>query len=317
MPTDAIFLARCRTLHMQQAPTPSSVSSIAAVWTRQHRILHEEIISTGTQVPFIPQADTLYLNRPVNKSQWPHPFPARMVVGQVGDRSEDIGSPIPLDIQAGPLSLYEKVGHINMWQGRCFITLKWASSQDGFIAAVDDTGHGLPTPLTGSEVKALVHQWRAQHQAIMVGRRTAEIDNPSLNTRLAPGPSPTRLVWDRRNSLPKGLRLFTDGGQTLVMTQNVASTHGAVRFIQPPQWTDLKRLAEWWYQELGICNLFVEGGSFLLQQFLEQGCFDAVHRFVAPKELGQGVPEPNWEPHVALFPPKKVGQDLHYLGKSA
>lgn len=78
---------------------------------------------------------------------------------------------------------------------RPYITLKWAESADGFIdrrrQSRDD---GEAVHFSTAWTQTLVHRLRATHEAIIVGRRTWELDQPSLTTRMWPGKSPERLI---------------------------------------------------------------------------------------------------------------------------
>ena len=89
---------------------------------------------------------------------------------------------------------------------RPFITLKWAESADQFIdiERIDGNPVLLSSPLTSM----LVHKIRAENTAIMVGRRTALLDNPSLTVRNWYGRNPIRIVLDRNLSLPNDLQIF-------------------------------------------------------------------------------------------------------------
>ena len=101
---------------------------------------------------------------------------------------------------------------------RPYITLKWAESADGFIdrrrqSAADGPAVRFSTPWT----QMLVHRLRANHEAILVGHRTWELDQPSLTTRFWPGKNPERIVLSRGESLiPPVQSLLVEGGaQTL------------------------------------------------------------------------------------------------------
>ena len=99
---------------------------------------------------------------------------------------------------------------------RPYITLKWAESADGFIDIIRQDGKPviLSTPLTALHA----HKLRAENQAILVGRKTALLDNPSLSTRHWYGRHPLRLVIDKDLSLPSGLHLFDGSLPTVVFT---------------------------------------------------------------------------------------------------
>lgn len=150
---------------------------------------------------------------------------------------------------------------------RPLVTLKWAQSSDGYIAR-----EGEQTLISTPTTSALVHRLRATHQAILVGARTALIDDPSLTTRLWPGPSPLRVVLAREGSLPKSLRLFTDGAPTEVC---------------PPD--DLPALMSHLYAR-GIQTLLVEGGARTHQRFIDAGLWDKAVVELSPQTLGGGTP---------------------------
>ena len=123
-------------------------------------------------------------------------------------------------------------------QQRPFVTLKWAESEDGFI-----DGH-----ISNTYTQMICHKRRAEHQAILVGRKTFEIDNPSLNVREWFGSSPKRYVASSQLlTLPEGYHM--------IQTNNVAGI--------------LKRL----YED-GIQTVLVEGGADLLQSFIDSGLWD-------------------------------------------
>ena len=165
---------------------------------------------------------------------------------------------------------------------RPYVILKWAQTADGYIDVQRDGGTPLviSTPLT----KQLVHQQRAENMAIMVGTRTALLDNPRLlNTRWS-GRHPIRICLDRHNVLPADSRIFSDDAPTIVYRDNT----------------------DWQYiiQDLAqrnISSVLVEGGATLLQHILDSGIYDEVHievsRFTMSQLAGSdqvGVAAPNY-----------------------
>ena len=98
---------------------------------------------------------------------------------------------------------------------RPYVTLKWAQSANGYIAARESGRTHISTPMTQMNS----HRLRAMNDAILVGRRTAECDNPSLTTRSWVGENPLRIVLDRHASLPADLALFNGEAPTLAVTE--------------------------------------------------------------------------------------------------
>ncbi len=99
----------------------------------------------------------------------------------------------------------------NILHERPYIILKWAETADGFLGKIDEQ-----TPISNELSKRLVHKWRSECDGIMIGRKTAETDNPKLNNRYYFGKSPVRIVLDRTNRLDSSLHLFDNTLKTFV-----------------------------------------------------------------------------------------------------
>ena len=174
---------------------------------------------------------------------------------------------------------------------RPFITLKWAQSADGFIDRKRSDGE--PVKLSSPRSLISVHKLRAEHMAIMVGRRTALLDNPTLNVRHWTGKNPVRVVLDRMLSLPSNLNLFDGSIRTLVFTEKEKATRPNVEYC-PIDFSQnvLPQVLEKLYQEQ-LQSLLVEGGSRLLQSFIDANLWDEIHIEQCPVQLGDGVHAPS------------------------
>lgn len=174
---------------------------------------------------------------------------------------------------------------------RPYVTLKWAESADGYMDVLRQDGQPvvLSTPLSS----VYVHRQRTEYKAILVGTRTALLDNPSLTARHWYGEQPLRLVIDRQLSLPQGLHLFDGSVPTCVFTEKEAVP--ALRGVAYRQldFTHevLPQLLRYLY-ERKLQSLLVEGGSCLLQSFLDGGWWDEMFVEHASVTLGGGVPSP-------------------------
>ena len=122
--------------------------------------------------------------------------------------------------------------------------------------------------------QTLVHRLRARSGAILVGTNTALQDNPTLTTRLWPGPNPLRLTIDRNGILPPTLHLKDNSTPTVIYS------HESIEEI----------LADLYAR--GIQSLLVEGGAKLLQSFIDKGLWDEARIETAPLCLGQGTKAP-------------------------
>lgn len=153
---------------------------------------------------------------------------------------------------------------------RPYIILKWAQTADGYIA-----GDGSKRILISHEfTNRLVHRWRSEEAAIMVGTRTALLDNPQLTTRLWPGPSPVRLVIDMNLRLPSSLKIFDGSVKTIVFNAIREDEKSNLTFIKLDKEKQLvPQLMDVLYK-MSIQSVLVEGGATLLQTFIETGVWD-------------------------------------------
>lgn len=182
---------------------------------------------------------------------------------------------------------------------RPFFALKWAQSSDGFIDKLRSSSTEPPQVFSSPLRQRSVHRSRMQHDAILIGYRTALLDNPSLTNRLWYGANPTRVILDLALMLPRGLRLFTDGlAPTWVLhyseegAQPDAGALGCVRYLALDRSKPLAvAVSECLYRE-GVQSVFVEGGAKTLEAFLEAELADSLEREIAPIRLGSGVSAP-------------------------
>ncbi len=173
---------------------------------------------------------------------------------------------------------------------RPFITLKWAESADHFIDI--ERTDGKPVILSSPLSSMLVHKKRAEADAIMVGRRTALLDNPSLTVRNWYGHNPIRIVLDRTLSLPKDLQIFDGDIPTLIFTEKEYPAERNITYITIDfSHNPLMQIMEELYQRK-IQSLLVEGGSQLLQSFIDNDLWDEVFIEKCPSKLYSGVKAP-------------------------
>lgn len=177
-------------------------------------------------------------------------------------------------------------------RGRPWVVLKWAESADGFLAGPD----GAPVAITSEATRRLVHRWRTEEAAILVGAGTALADNPRLDARHWPGgPAPRRVVLTGRRALPPTLLLHApDPSGEPTLFYSVAGHAGQLANEQVPAQTvpSLPALLA----DLRTHNLhsvLVEGGATVLRAFLAADLWDEVRVLRNPAlRLGAGVPAP-------------------------
>lgn len=190
---------------------------------------------------------------------------------------------------------------------RPFITLKWAQSADGYMDVIRESGK--PVVLSSSYTQMITHKRRAEHQAIMVGTRTALLDNPSLSVRSWSGPQPLRVVVDRQLELPRHLHLFDGTQPTLVITEKKDPVVGCSTFQANFSHSILPQLMEELLRR-NIQSLLVEGGATLLQSFLDEDMWDEAYVEHCPQVLGRGIMSPT------LIIPKKTSKKKLIMGRN-
>lgn len=177
---------------------------------------------------------------------------------------------------------------------RPYIILKWAQTADGFIDIVrNEDGLEKPLQITSEESKALVHQWRNEEQAIMVGKRTALLDNPKLTARTGNKKNPLRIVTDRQLSIPPHYFLMDKSTPTLVFTAADATSENNLEYVKL-DFDDplLPQILNTLYQK-NILSVIVEGGTKLINSFIHQHLWDEARVFIAEKKIEQeGVNAP-------------------------
>jgi len=172
---------------------------------------------------------------------------------------------------------------------RPYITLKWAETHDGFIGKKT----GEPLWISNALSRKLVHKWRATQQAIMVGARTALLDNPQLNTRNWTGPDPVRIIIDKNLSLPRNLQVFDGRQPTLIYNLLKNESEPNLEFIKLDAEGDLlPALLNDLYQRQ-LQSLLIEGGTNLLNQFITANLWNQALVFKSNQVLKEGIPAPS------------------------
>lgn len=183
---------------------------------------------------------------------------------------------------------------------RPYIILKWAETADGFVAPKTKNSKN-PFWISGNQSRQLVHQWRAEEQAILVGGKTVLEDNPSLTTRYVNGKNPIRIVIDKYNNLPQNSSVFNGEAKTLHLTFEILNSTKPIA----------KQICDHLYLE-NISSLIVEGGPKTLQYFIDEELWDEARIFKSNSVLGSGIEVPKFEKNSAYR--TLIGEDtLHYF----
>ena len=200
--------------------------------------------------------------------------------------------------------------------GRPYIILKWAESADGFIDI--NRTNGTAALLSTSHTAMLVHKKRAEADAILVGTRTAMLDNPSLNVRHWYGNNPLRIVPDKHLTLKPSLHLFDGTIPTLVYTFKESSGSEQVEYVTLNPKQDLLPQVMADLHQRRIQTLLVEGGSQLLQSFIDNNLWDEIFVEKSQTQLMAGVKSPEIDERNRYLIEKNFGiYTFHYANENA
>ncbi len=174
---------------------------------------------------------------------------------------------------------------------RPYIILKMAVSSNGNFAPQDRSQFWI----TQAASKRLVHRWRSEADAILIGTTTALMDDPQLDNRHYFGKSPLRIVLDRKLNLPSGLKVFSDGKKTLIVSEQIPENpiSEQVQYLQLPFdasfWEKLMHIL-WVEYKLGV--VLIEGGAKILESVIAAQMWDEARVLVGQNILEDGIPAP-------------------------
>jgi diaminohydroxyphosphoribosylaminopyrimidine deaminase/5-amino-6-(5-phosphoribosylamino)uracil reductase len=232
-----------------------------------------------------------------------HKIP-NVVVGTVDPNEKVAGRGIKKIIEAGANVivgvLQEECNELNKrfftyhQKKRPYIILKWAESQDGFLAPEKtEYQDRKPVWITNPYSRQLVHKWRSEEQAILVGTQTVIEDNPKLNVRDWSGNNPVRIVLDQNNRIPEDSFIFDNSVKTIVITKSeIVSekenlTFEAIDFTQ----NIIPQILEVLHQNQ-IQSILIEGGLKTLQTFIDEDIWDEARIFKGKSSFGNGTKAP-------------------------
>lgn len=178
---------------------------------------------------------------------------------------------------------------------RPYFLLKWAITADGFISKIPYPKNREENFITRREAQEYVHGIRADVMGIFVGKNTVLNDNPHLTTRLVKGKNPVRIFTDRNLEVPGNFNVYNDEAPTLVFNSLKDEEKGNIRYIKLDFGTNiLPQINEKLYQ-MQIQSVLVEGGAFLVNEFMKNDLWDEVLVFQNPDlHFSQGVKAPEF-----------------------
>jgi len=178
---------------------------------------------------------------------------------------------------------------------RPYIILKWAQTKDNFIDLSDRLPEKPFVWISNELLKTLVHKWRSEEQAILIGSKTAIKDNPELTTRNWPGKSPIRLVINRNANLPETLKIFDNKVKTIIFNEKFDSINGNLEYKKVDFGKNLLKDILRYLYDIEIQSIIVEGGAITLKNFIEEELWDEARVIIGNKYFYNGIKAPYLE----------------------
>ncbi|TDQ11671.1 bifunctional diaminohydroxyphosphoribosylaminopyrimidine deaminase/5-amino-6-(5-phosphoribosylamino)uracil reductase RibD [Pedobacter metabolipauper] len=172
---------------------------------------------------------------------------------------------------------------------RPYIILKWATTANGFFAPKNTIQQWISGPLS----KKLVHKWRTEEDAILIGKQTAIADDPQLSAREWPGKNPIRIVIDRNLQVPLTAKIYNDAAKTVIINEIKSAVEGNIQYLQMEdmQYYLPQKIAFQLYL-MDIQSVIIEGGANILNQFISGGLWDEARVFTSGTSWEDGMASP-------------------------
>jgi diaminohydroxyphosphoribosylaminopyrimidine deaminase / 5-amino-6-(5-phosphoribosylamino)uracil reductase len=173
---------------------------------------------------------------------------------------------------------------------RPFIILKWAETVDGFIDKNRNSSTSGINWITQAETQTLVHKWRSEEHAILVGTTTAINDNPSLTVRNTKGENPIRVLIDRNLKVKIEAAIYNAESRTIILNAVKSEEKGNLKFIQLDDFS-IKSIVNTLYEEK-IQSIIIEGGEKTIQHFIDESLWDEARVLVGKISFKEGLKAP-------------------------
>ncbi len=179
-------------------------------------------------------------------------------------------------------------------QHRPYVILKWAETKDGFIDVLRPMDENQPPRwITNKFCKQLVHKWRSEEDAFMIGKHTAIKDNPQLTVREWSGRNPKRIITDYDNNLPHDLSVFDKSAESIVLNGVENKTIENIKHLKISSRTEnISEILHLLYEE-NVQSLVVEGGSELFKHFINKALWDEARIFTGNHYFRSGIKAPD------------------------
>jgi len=219
-----------------------------------------------------------------------------LVCGQGIKRLKDAGCNVTVGVLEEECKQHHKRFFAVQNKKRPYVILKWAETTNGFIAP-ESKNTQAPVWISNTYSKQLVHKWRGEEHAILVGTNTVLADNPKLDVRTWTGNNPVRIVLDCNLRVPDSLHVYNDAVKTIFIIDETTAI-----FKSELQNTFFEKIDFSRNVASQVCSVLqvhkiqsviIEGGAKTLQTFIDENLWDEARIFIGKNEFENGVVSPN------------------------
>ena len=214
--------------------------------------------------------------------------PNPLVSGKGIQRMKAAGIKVETGILEEEGSLVNKRFFTFQNSNRPYLILKWARTADNFIARENYDSKWISNEYS----RQLVHKWRVEEDAIMVGANTAIHDNPKLNARDWEGKDPIRILIDPNLKVPQSGHLFDGSQKTIIYNKTFNKSDENIDFVKLEKPDFLRSVLNDLYNR-NIMSVLVEGGAYLINTILSENLWNEARVFSSMETFGNGIKEPD------------------------
>ena len=217
-----------------------------------------------------------------------------LVAGKGVERLQNAGCEVIVGVLEKECKAHHKRFFTFQTKKRPFIILKWAQTLDAYVAP-KNRAIQAPVWITNEASRQLVHKWRSEEQAILVGTTTVLDDNPRLDVRYWKGEDPVRIIIDKELKIPANLKVYDGSVKTIFINESSTSVKGAIFFEKINFSKPIAiQICEVLFKHK-IQSLIVEGGTKTIQTFIDENLWDEARVFSGEVHFNDGVNAPKFD----------------------
>jgi diaminohydroxyphosphoribosylaminopyrimidine deaminase/5-amino-6-(5-phosphoribosylamino)uracil reductase len=217
-----------------------------------------------------------------------------LVAGKGIERLQNAGCEVIVGVLENECKAHHRRFFTFQTKKRPFIILKWAQTLDAYIAP-KNRAIQAPVWITNKASRQLVHKWRCEEQAILVGTTTVLDDNPGLDVRYWKGEDPVRIVIDKELKIPANLKVYDGSVKTIFINKSSTYVKGTIFFEKINFSKPIAiQICEVLFKHK-IQSLIVEGGTKTIQTFIDENLWDEARVFSSEIRFNEGVKAPKFD----------------------